>query len=106
MRDAVKRGSYRARHTTRGRRSEVRLGRAPMGSEVRNWRVAKTRRATSSISNSAGKSEPPTGQVPARQADGRWDGAEELGTARGNRSAASIERRSGLGTGAGTREAV
>ena len=85
MLDAVERGSHRARHTTWGRRSEVRLGHAPMGSEVRNWRVAKTRRATSSVINSAGKSEPPTGQVPSRQAEGRWDGAEEHDTARGKR---------------------
>ena len=57
MTDAFEHGSQRARHTKRGRRSEVRLGQAPMGSEVRNWRMVKTRRATSPVHELRGESQ-------------------------------------------------
>ena len=78
MGDAVEPGSHGARYTTRGRRSEVRLGRAPMGSEIRNWRAAKTRRATSFFTSCAGKAQQPTGQVPIPLSrEEAWGGAEE-----------------------------
>ena len=56
-----------------------------MGAEVRNWRLAKTRRATSSVTNCAGKAEQPTGQVPTLPPWRDGEARRDRDTARGDR---------------------